>query len=177
MNKTKKGFLTASSIITIVASSFAILIALFLFLCGSLSTESLIKDTYLEDANYTYTEEVDGGYYFTGLEDGEMVTITNEEIESLAKIVSVVFYVMGVGMLAFSAAKMVLAIRILVLNGKNTYAKASVIALLVLNILNSNILEAVLLIAAMVQKDEIKPEDNKDKPLGLDDIKLDNMNF
>ena len=161
MNKTKKGLLTAGSILTIVASGLCVLTAILFFMVGGMFSEEIMKDSYLEDKEYTYTENIDGSYYFTTIEDGAEIIITEDEIELLAKIVSVVFIVMGVVILGVSAAKITLAIRVFVMNKRGKYAKGSTIALLVLSILNSNYIEAVLFIVAMCHKDnalENKPD-------------------
>lgn len=171
MNKQNKGLLSAASIITIVACSIAILLGLFLFLCAGFSTEKIIKESYMTDSEYTYYEEIDGSYYFTGVEDGEIVTITDEDINSLAKIVKVVFVAMGVGVLGVSIAKLVLAILILVATIKEKSAKGKVIALLVLSLINFNVAEVILLILALIkQENTINKPDGK--PLGLDDINI-----
>lgn len=159
MNKTKKGLLTASSILTIVASALCVLGSIFMLLIGGLFSEKIMKESYMEDPEYTYTENVDGSYYFTTIEDGAEIVITEDEIELLTKIVSVVFVVLGVFSLGLSAAKIALSIRILVMNGRNQFAKGSTIALLVLSVLNSNLVEAVLIIVALCQKDETKIDD------------------
>ena len=163
MNKTKKGLLTARSIITIVASAFAIIGSIALFLIGGMFTEGVLKESYRADPEYTYYEEADGDYYFTTIEEGEEVIIYDDEIEMLAEVVSAVFVIAGMITLGISIAKLVLAIRILIMNNREKYAKASVIALLVLSVLNTNILEAVLLIVAMCQKDNIENSENKDE--------------
>ena len=160
MNKTKKGLLTANSILTIIGCAFQILISLVLFLAGGLVSEQMMKDSYLEDPEYSYYENLDGSYYFTTIDDNVEITITEDEIEVLSKVISIVVYVLGGVMLAQSIAKLVLAIRILVINNQNKYAKGSVIALLVLSIIDTNIIQIILLILAMCQKDEYKIEDN-----------------
>lgn len=168
MTKTKKGLLTAGSIVAIVVSAIASFLGLFLLFAGSISSETLIKESYLEDPEYVYTEQADGSYSFTGIEDGVTVTITEDEIKTLAKVVAGVLYAFGVGCIVMSVVKIILAIKILVSNSKNKYAKGSVIALLVLSILTSNIPEAVLLIIAMCQKDVISQD--HEKPVNLYDI-------
>lgn len=158
MNKSRKGFLTAGSILTIVSSAFCVLGALFMFLVGAYVSEEFLKETYMQDTEYTYTETFDGDYYFTTIEDGEEIKITEDDIELIADIASMMCSVIGVVALGISAAKIALAIRVLIMNSKNKYAKGSIIALIVLSFLNSNIIEAVLFIVAMCQKDVVNPE-------------------
>lgn len=164
MNKTRKGSLIAASIITIVASAFAIFGGLFCFLVGSLFDDNMIKKEYMNDENYTYVENGDD-YYFTYMEDGEEVKVTEEDIEFITEIVSTILYVAGGISIAVSAAKLTLAIRILIATNREKYAKGSIISLLVLSALNGNIIELVLLVLAMCSKDQ-----ETKQPLGLNDI-------
>ncbi|MBR4999262.1 MAG: hypothetical protein IKY10_05210, partial [Clostridia bacterium] len=159
MNKTKKGLLTAGAILTIVSSALCVFCAMLMFIIGGVFNEKMLKESYLEDTAYTYTENVDGSYYFTTIEDGAEIVITEDEIELIAKVASAIFVVLGVLVLGWSAAKIALAIRVLVMNNRGKYAKGSTIALLVLSILNNNLIEAVLFIVAMCQKDQ--PIENK----------------
>ena len=134
-----------------------------MFLVGAFVSEELLKETYMQDIEYTYTETFDGDYYFTTIEDGVEIKITEDDIELIADIASMICSVMGVVVLGVSVAKIALAIRILIMNSKNKYAKGSVIALIVLSFLNSNIIEAILFIVAMCQKDEIKTEEKPEQ--------------
>lgn len=179
MNKTKKGLLTASSILTIVSASFAIIISILLMFVGSVFTKDLMKDVYRDDPAYTYYEEADGSYYFTYLDEENIeVTITQEEIATIASVASSMLKFFGVGYLLFSVARMILAIRILVVNSKNKYSKGCVIALLVLSIINISTLETIFLIVAMCLKDNQsidKAQQNNISP-NNNDIELKEIN-
>lgn len=175
MNKTKKGFLSAASILTIVASSFAILGSVIFFILGSVFTEELVKESYMEDSLYTYGETVEGEYFFTYVEDGEEMIIMQEDIQIITKICKIFCNIVGVVSLAFGVAKLILSIRILTFNGREKYAKGTTTALLVLSILNFSVIESVLIIVAMCQKDNNEHIVNKTTPPEIDisDIQLD----
>ena len=161
MNKVRKGFLTASSIITIVAVAGAILTSLFCFCLGGIFDEEFLKESYKTDIEYTYYENADGSYYFSYIEEGQEVRIGEDEIELLADIVSGFGFVVGFATMAFAVAKLVFAIRILIFTSKNKFAKASVITLMVLSILTFNILETVFLIIALSVTDSSKTPNNQ----------------
>lgn len=164
MTRTKKSLLTASTIITIVASSFAILIGFVCMFLGSMFTEAFFKETYSADPAYTLYEEADGSYYFSYIEtDGSEVRIYDEEISLTATIASNVANFAGFMILGLGVAKLVLAIRILLLKNRDKYSMGCVIALLVLSIIGFNVLESVFLIVTMCLKDEYKVE-NVEEP-------------
>ena len=170
MNKAKKGVLTGASIFSIVASCFAILASLVLFLLGTIFTEELVKETYLTDSEYQYAETVDG-YYFTYMKDGQELIITQDDIIMVTSISKGVCFVAGAFYLVTAIAKLVLAIKILINNGKDKYAKGSVIALLVFSILSSSIIEVGLLIAGLCIKNKVEIKE-KERVVDVDDIEL-----
>ena len=162
MNKTKKGFLTASSILTIVGSSLLILISLFCFLCSGFVTEDLVLESYKSDPEYTYYENGDE-YFFTYEEDGVLCFVYEDEINLVTNIVKTMFIVGGTIGLLFSLAKLILSILILVKKGKNKYSPGLTISLLILSILTFSPIEIGLLIAAISikNKEETKPSETK----------------
>lgn len=164
MNKSAKGFLSAASILTIVSSVLAVLLAFLLFLAGSMCTESVIKDSYKDSGEYVYYEEADGSYYFVEIDEDTMteeLRIPESEIEMIAKISSAVLYITGVLNLIVPIAKLVLAIKILVNNNREKFGSASTIALLVLSIITINILESAFLIVALCLKNKNSTASNK----------------
>lgn len=175
MNKAKKNLLSAASILTIVAASFGILVGVAFMFLGSLMTEDVIKESYRADIEYTYYEEADGSYYFTYIEDNQLLTLTETDVEMVAQISSAIVNFMGLINVGFSVAKLVLAIKILVNNNRDKYGKGVVIALLVMSLINSNLIEAGLLLFAILKKDNVENTnttiDNEDKK---EDIIIDN---
>ena len=155
MNKTKKTLLITSSILTIVGFAGALLLTGFMFLCGAVCSEQLIKETYLYDKSYTHETLDDGSYQFilNELDEDEIEVITEKEIETIAKLTRAFFFVSAITMLGFSVAKFVLAIKILSAANKNQYKKGCTIGLLVLSILNSNFIESIWIIIAMCLND------------------------
>ena len=163
MNKTKKGFLSASAIITIVAASFGILTGIVTMFMGGLMTEETIRDTYTTEEGYTLVEEYGKDYYITYIDDGELIKVTEDEIELIANISSSLCNFVGIIIIGFSLAKLILAIKILINNNRDKYGKGVTIALLTLSVLNMNLLEAGLIITAMCMKDDVnseKPDEN-----------------
>lgn len=173
MNKTKKTLLMVSSILSIIGFAGMVLLAGFMFICGAVSSEKLIKESYMEDPEYTYMEFVDGSYMFTSNDPDDADIVRESEIETIAKVTKVLFISCAIVGLAFSIAKLVLAIKILVGLNKNKYKKGCTIGLLTLSILGSNIAEAVLLIIAMCLSDKsLENTTGEDKQLHLEDIPL-----
>ena len=124
MNKTRKRFLTTASIITIVASSFAILFGFAFFFLGSMMNEDIMKETFLNDAECVYYENADGSYYFIEVdEDGEETITTQSDIKFLANMVSTIINFAGFVSLGFAVAKLVLAISNDRLAGRSSLAK------------------------------------------------------
>ena len=140
MDKRRKGFLKAGTILTIISASIGILACLFFVFASSALTESVVVDMLKSDPEYTYTQESDGGYNFTYVEDGVVTTIDDETLSSMIVLGKVFIKICGVGGLLFAAAQLTLAILILVNVNKGKYKKGCVIALLVLSILAGGML-------------------------------------
>lgn len=157
MNKTKKGLLTAGSIVSIVSSSAAIISSFIFAIFGFMFSETFIKETYLSDPlTYTYVENADGSYYFTEEDEyGNIIITLEEDIELVSKILSGIFFGGAAAMLGLGVTKLVLAIVILAKNGKGVYAKGATITLLVLSCICGNIVEFVLYLIAVCQKTQI----------------------
>lgn len=171
MNKTKKNLLTASSILAIIGFAGTIICAAFMFLFGAVCSEQLIKESYLEDGEYVY-EIVDDTYQFVPVEfDDEIVT--EKDIEEMAILSRCFFYASAITMLGFSVAKFVLALKVLLAANKNQYKKGCTIALLALSLLNSNLVESVLLIIAICLSDKQANENKEEfQQIKLEDIQI-----
>jgi len=156
MNKMRKGFLTAGSIVTIVSVLLGILGSVVLFVAAHIFTEKFIIKTFESETNYTFTEEADGGYVISYTDDGDLVEIEDETINLIVKVGKIAFVVMGIGSLALSIAKLVFGILVLLATLKEKFAKGKVITLLVLSLISSSILEAVLIIVGMCYTDDKK---------------------
>ncbi len=155
MNGRRKGFLIASSVLTIVNSVLILLTGIVLILMGTITTEESMKNDYLNKPEvYTYGENLDGSYYFTYVDDdGFTVKMNESEIELTAKVMSITLKVIGVSFLVVNVIRLILAIRILVNVGKNKFGKPSVITSMIINICLFNYLDVVLTIVGMVSAD------------------------
>ena len=170
MDKTKKGLLTASSILTILGAAGGILMSFLMLFLGSIFTEGFMKQTMIDDPACTYYETLDG-YYFEELDEfGEIVITTQEDIKMMASVLSGIFQFGGIFILGMSIAKLVLAIRLLISVSKEKPSQGTTVALMILSLLSSSILESILLIVSLCLKDNT----NQNKPLGLEDIPLGN---
>ena len=175
MSKRKKGFLTAGAIITIVAAVFSLLGSLLMFAGASYLDDDFIVKMYKEDEDFTYYETFDGDFYFEYVEDGKIEKITEDDIELVADIIETGLSTIGFVMLAFGGAKLALSILLLINNNKNKNSRGRTISLLVLSMITMSIVESILFILAMCSKDDkIQVEENK--PLGLNDINIENEN-
>ena len=142
MNKRKKGFLTAASIITIVASGLAILLSLLLFLSSSMFNEKMVKDVLRDSQEFTYYEEVDGSYYFIEIDEETMQEIRISSVLNVSA-----FVVLGV-----AVAKLILAIVILINNNREKFSAGTTIGLLVLSVLTMSMIETAFLIVSLCLK-------------------------
>lgn len=172
MDKRKKGFLNASSIITIVIASLSILMSCLFFFGATLISEDFVIDLYKSDPTATYVEHADGGYEIIFVDDGEQVSIDDETLSPIIKIAKAIMVAFGIFGLGFAIAQMVLSIKILQGTSKGVYKKGCTIALLVLSVLNGSFLVTILLVVAMCSK-ENKPtenDENKQEDIVLKDI-------
>ncbi len=177
MNKVKKGFVTAASILTIIAATFAIVTALSsLFLSSKITEENILK-LYEADPSAEIVQELDGGYtiYITD-EDGEITTIDDETLVIVAEVMKVGCVVLGIVSLAFATAKLILAIILLKSNNKDKYRKGIAISLLVLSILTGAGLEAAFIIVSLCLKTEVKNDENVEENNNKEDIVLKDIN-
>ena len=160
MSKAKKGLLTAGSVLTIIGTVLAIILACVIIFVGSKLTAEFIVEIF-RSAPETYTYETN--YYYQG-EFYDYVIINHmageiflpETIELTATMFASIFKVLGFIVFAFAAVKLILAIVALAKSGK-TFAKGTVITLVVFSFLTLSILEGALLIAALCVKNK-KPE-------------------
>ena len=156
MNKRKKGFLTAASILTIVGSAFAIIIALFMFSVGSISNEQMIKEALIKSDEYVYYEDVDGSYYFIEIDEDTMqeVRLEEKEIELIAKVFSILLYVGGFFAIAFAIVRLILAIKVLINNNRQKYSLGLTITSLVFAALTAGTVETVLWVVSLCIKNK-----------------------
>lgn len=177
MNTTKKGFVTAASILTIIASAFAIIAALCSMFISSKITEDNILKLYEADPTAEIVQELDGGYkiYITE-EDGEVTTIDDETMVVIVDVMKVGCVVIGALGLVLSVAKLILAILLLQANNKDKYRKGIAISLLVLSVLTGAGLETAFIIVSLCLKTEVKKDENAEENNNKEDIVLKDIN-
>jgi len=176
MNKTRKGILYAASIVTIVSCVFAIIGSIILLVIAPIIDEQTVLDLYKSDPTTEIVEDVDGGYTIYVKDDyGEVLTIDDETLVVIVKVIKVGCIAICLFSFALALAKFILAIQILRANGKDEYKTGRVIALLVLSILSTSIIETILIVISMCvkQKPELKDESNQNK---IEDIVLKDIN-
>ena len=159
MNKTKKGFLTAGSIIAIVAACFGILVSILLFSFGIGLKEKHVVEIYTMDETSEYHENADGSYYIIEIDEetGEATILKESEIEIIVKIVKGLLIVAACLEIGFGVAMMIVAIQLLKATNKNEEKKGKTIALLVLSALTGEVLTLAFMIVALCLKNKQKP--------------------
>ncbi len=169
MNRTKKGFLTAGGIISIVLASLCLLEGLVMFTGKTLVTEDFVKEMFNSDSSYTYfeddltTDEV-GDYYFEYTEQGTVYKITKAEIKGIVNIASTILTVVCVILIALAVANLIFAIFVLKGSHRNNCKKGFIITLLVLSVLSGNLLTMAFMIVALCIKDTPQIEHLEDIP-------------
>lgn len=159
MNKTKKGFLTASAILNIISASLCIIFSLILLFMVPGINEQFIVAILKEDPDYTYIKHADGGYVFTFIEEGVTYEITDEILTTMMKTVKSMLIVASLFVLGISIALTILSVKLLKLTKKEQDKKGIIIANLVLTILCGNVVAMGLLIASLCIKNK-KSDDN-----------------
>lgn len=150
MTQTKRGFLKASAILSIIEAAFFIIAGIaILFIVPNFVNESSIKEV-LSDSGYRYVEQAYGSYYFEGLdEEGEYEIITSKEIKIVTNLSKAFFVPVSIMVLGLGAAKLVMSILILNITSKDKYSLGCTITLLVLSAVTGSTLQVGFLIAAM----------------------------
>lgn len=159
MNKTKKGFLTAGSIIAIVAACFGILVSILLFSFGVGLKEKHIVEIYKMDESAEYHENADGSYYIIDIDEetGEETILKESEIEIIVKIAKGFLIFASFVEVGLDIAIMIIAIKLLKATNKKEEKKGLTIALLVLSALTGEILTLAFMIVALCLKNKQKP--------------------
>lgn len=168
MNKAKKGFLIAGSILSLVAVVFAMFFSLGMSLVNMVITEDFMLETYLEDPYFEVVEDIDGSYTIYD-EDGYVV-FTDEDISIVVELAHDIINGFNFFNISIAIAAAIFAIRLLVKVAKGKCTKGSIIVLLVLTALQMNLLATVFMIIALCKKDHKAEEENPDIQLPTEDI-------
>lgn len=167
MKGSKKGLTLAASILTIVSSVFACLLAIIAFVLSSFFDEELFKNSFLDDERYVYYETVDEDYYFQDISNDSEVYIYEDDIEMMGDIFSGIFKAVGVISLLVGVSKLILAIVILNKLGSNKFPFGCTVSLLIISILTMSLVESGLLIASLCIKDD-KNINNQQTPNNIE---------
>lgn len=173
MTKTKKGLLTAGSIIGIASAVLSLILAVILSFSTFFITEKFILDLYKDEvSNYTYIQQSDDDYMITFDEDGVKYELTDDDIEDVVKIVRGIVAGFSFAIIGLHIALLVLSIMLLKATNKDKDRKGITIALLVLFLISENIIAAGLIIASLFfNKVEEKDNNNKQDDIVLEDVK------
>ena len=137
MNNTKKGFITAATIIGIIEAASLIFIGLILLISF---------------------KSIDAEMILSILAAEEELILTDAEISfilSFSKIFMVIFSIYSIVM---GAAMLTLSILVLKNKNKGVFKKGLAIALLVISVLNGNMLSTAFIIVALCIKDKTAAE-------------------
>ncbi len=156
MNKTKKGFMTAGSIISLISVFIMILTGFILIAVGSVINEQQMCNVYDADSSYERVEEVGGDYYYiyTDPVDGQQYIITSTDIQATVNITKTIINSMAIYFLALSIAILVFAILVLKHAISESNKKFAIITLLVLSVFTSNLITMAFMIVALCLKDK-----------------------
>lgn len=154
MSGTKKGFLKAGSILGIVVASLLMLASVVVFSSIAMVSEEFILDSYSLEPNYNYYEEADGSYWIEYTEDGQEITVSDEEIEIVTDLARTTMIVIGAIFLGFAVAMLVMSIIVLKGANREQSKKGAIITLLVLSALIGNVLIMAFMIVALCLKDK-----------------------
>ncbi len=171
MSNTKKGFMKAGAIISIVLAVFFALGALIMFGVKSLLTDesltALCRDVVVEgfemDPDYKKVTEGDTFYFeYVGTDiDMKGTKITQEDLDNAIKLVvntvKVVFNIGGVILLVYAVVNMTFGIMVLGDANKGRNRTGNIIALLVFSVLSGNAITMAFMIVSLCLKN--KPEE------------------
>ena len=158
MNKTKKAFMLAGSIISIVQVLVMLLGGLILIAVGSIISEEQICSVYDTDASYTRVEEGNGDYYYVYTDQitQEQFIINDTDIQTTVQVIKTIFNSLSIYVLAMGIANLIFAIIVLKHSISESNKKFGIITLLVLSVFTSNILTTAFMIVALCIKDKPK---------------------
>lgn len=162
MNKTRRAFLRAGSIIAIVASVFFVLLGISCVAFAPLVTTDNLCDIYESDTedfktHYVNDNKEDGIDYFVELNDRGEETRTIIYINDLAKLAKITrIYLKGVGWVALilGIASFVTAIFVLKEANRLTNRIAAIVTLLVLSLSLGNLLTFAFMIVGLCLKNK-----------------------
>lgn len=157
MSKTKKGFLIAGAIITLLSCVVMLLSSKIFDMAKDFINEDFIIKSY-EEEGYQKITNPDGSYVLQ-LEDEityEKTNVTEDEVQLIIKGSYVVIDTVKFSLLAFSVISGILAVCILVQTSKEKSKKGTIVALLVISALTFNYITMAFMIVALCIKNKPK---------------------
>lgn len=160
MANTKKGFLKAGGILSIITATMAIIVGLFAFsFCNYYLNRDLFIAIYESDpTTYEKVENSDGSIEFRYVDEttGDTVVITEGEIDLAVSAIKSVVRVGVVILIGISIAKMAVAICLMINTFKDKNSMGLTIALLIMSCVTVCFLTVAFMIVALCLKDSPK---------------------
>lgn len=157
MSITKRRFLKAGAIISIVLSVFSLISCVSLIPTASTLNENGLVKILTQEENIKLHEVSENDYYLEVDFGDNIMEITKSEIESLISPLKVALLIVGVVGSLLCAGEFVIAI-VLLNKLKNIVGKGLIISLLVLSITTGNFITMAFMIVALCVKDKINKE-------------------
>lgn len=132
MNKTRKTFMLAGSIVSLVYAGVLILMALILFGTSNMITSEFVNEIIAQDPSLS--------------------NIAEEQIQAMVELIKMMFNVMSFYIIALAIATIPVAIKVMKNTGNNN--KGAIIALLVLSIFTANNITFAFMIVALCLKNK-----------------------
>lgn len=132
MNKTRKTFMLAGSIVSLVYAGVLILMALILFGTSNMITTEFVNEIIAQDPSLS--------------------NIAEEQIQAMVELIKMMFNVMSFYIIALAIATIPVAIKVMKNTGNNN--KGAIIALLVLSIFTANNITFAFMIVALCLKNK-----------------------
>ena len=132
MNKTRKTFMLAGSIVSLVYAGVLILMALILFGTSNMITSEFVNEIIAQDPSLS--------------------DIAEEQIQAMVELIKMMFNLMSFYIIALAIATIPVAVKVMKNTGNNN--KGAIIALLVLSIFTENIITFAFMIVALCLKNK-----------------------
>ena len=164
MNNTKKGFLRAGTILSIIFAILTVFMSVGMLSASGFINEDIVLDSFRAEKQFTLYEDVDGGYYFEYIDVGDiedpsddtLITMYDYEVESLSKFIKIGLIVVSAVTLCFNIAQFIIAMLILTQTNKEKVSTGLIITMLTLSALSGNFITMAFMIVALSIKNEPK---------------------
>ena len=166
MNKTRRAFLNAGSIIAIIMACVFTLLSIICIVVAPFVTTDNLVDLYEDDTKnfktyYINDNKDEGVDYFVELNDrGEetKTVIYVKDLDALAKLTRTFLKSVGWGTIIFEVASFIAAIFVMKDARKLENRMASIITLLVLSLFTANMLTFAFMVVGLCLRNKMPPE-------------------